>query len=328
MSSVLLAGLGEVGIRAARQLVETPGIERLLVATRDERRAGEICASLGGTARQVAWQPGDDLPVGVDAVVSALPAELDARAVDSALRAAVPAAIAADTSAGLEAVRALDGAAVDAGVVVAAGCGLAPGLSCVLARHAADLFDSVDEIRIARCGIAGDASERAVREELRPIPDMVRAGNRRRGPRLGELVWFPEPLGARDCQIVTAGGVLLEQAFEGLDRLTWSLAESQQRRLGLRRGDPDDGWGAIRVEVFGRREGEAVSVVYGVVDRTALAAGVVLAATASRLAGLGGALRRAAGVHSLAALVEPVEFLADLATRGVRAAVFEGAPAI
>jgi hypothetical protein len=33
-------------------------------------------------------------------------------------------------------------------------------------------------------------------------------------------------------------------------------------------------------------------------------------------------------VHSLAAIVDPIEFLSDLAARGVRAAAFEGAPAI
>jgi hypothetical protein len=328
VSTVLLAGLGEVGVRAARQLVETQGIDRLLVAGRDPRRSQEVCASLGDRARAIEWHPGDDLPPGVDAVAACVPDRLEEAVVDAALRAAVPVAITTDTSDALEVVLALDQAARDAGVVVAAGCGLAPGLACVLARHAADLFDSVEEIRVARCGIAGPASERAVREELRPLPDRVRGGHRRRGPRLCELVWFPEPLSARDCQFVTGGGVLLERAFGGVERLSWSLAEPQQRRFGLRRGDPDEGWGAVRVEVFGRRDGSIEPVVYGVVDRTALAAGVVLAAATARLVGPGRALRQESGVHSLAALVDPVEFLADIATRGVRAAVFEGAPAI
>jgi len=69
-------------------------------------------------------------------------------------------------------------------------------------------------------------------------------------------------------------------------------------------------------------------MVYGVIDRTAIAAGTVLAVAAARLAGIapGLAARKgpSAGAHGLAALVEPVPFLAELARRGVKAAVFEG----
>ena len=66
------------------------------------------------------------------------------------------------------------------------------------------------------------------------------------------------------------------------------------------------------------------SVVYTV----AIAAGTVLAVTAARLAGIAPGLAArsgpVAGVHGLAALVEPVPFLSELARRGVKAAVFEG----
>ena len=47
---------------------------------------------------------------------------------------------------------------IASGVTVAIGCGLAPGLTDVLAGHAAALFESVDEIRVARTGWAGPAS--------------------------------------------------------------------------------------------------------------------------------------------------------------------------
>jgi hypothetical protein len=69
-------------------------------------------------------------------------------------------------------------------------------------------------------------------------------------------------------------------------------------------------------------------MVYGVIDRTAVAAGTVLAVAAVRLAGIAPGLDArdgpTSGVHGLAALVEPVPFLAELARRGVKAAVFEG----
>jgi len=44
--SVLLAGLGAVGTRAARQLVDTPGVERLLVADLDDRRAEAVASAI------------------------------------------------------------------------------------------------------------------------------------------------------------------------------------------------------------------------------------------------------------------------------------------
>jgi hypothetical protein len=69
-------------------------------------------------------------------------------------------------------------------------------------------------------------------------------------------------------------------------------------------------------------------MVYGVIDRTAIAGGTVLALTAARVAGAAPGLAARSGpvvgVHGLAALVEPVPFLAELARRGVKAAVFEG----
>jgi hypothetical protein len=50
-----------------------------------------------------------------------------------------------------------------------------------------------------------------------------------------------------------------------------------------------------------------------------------VAAVAAVFAGRGEAVRSGAG--GLAELVEPVPFLAELARRGVRAAVFDGIPA-
>jgi hypothetical protein len=57
----------------------------------------------------------------------------------------------------------------------------------------------------------------------------------------------------------------------------------------------------------------------------AFAAGAVLTVSALWLAGLGAGSVSATGAHGLAALVDPVPFLGELARRGVKAAVFEGA---
>jgi hypothetical protein len=94
-----------------------------------------------------------------------------------------------------------------------------------------------------------------------------------------------------------------------------------------RRRDPDGEWGAVWVEVRGRRGRSEEILVYGAVDRMAFASGAVLGVAAVWLAGLGAAPVANAGAHGLAALVDPIPFLGDLARRGVKAAVFEGASA-
>ena len=95
-------------------------------------------------------------------------------------------------------------------------------------------------------------------------------------------------------------------------------------RFRHRFGDEGE-WGAARVEVWGMRDdGTADCVVYGVVERTAVASGTVLAVAAARLLGALEPAIREPGVHGLASLATPVSLLAELAQRGVRAAAFEG----
>jgi hypothetical protein len=93
----------------------------------------------------------------------------------------------------------------------------------------------------------------------------------------------------------------------------------------LRRPHPEGDIGGVWVEVRGRRGTAHEVQVLGAVDRPALAAGAVAAvaalwAVSGRLAGGG-----AGGLAQL--LVDAGPFLGELARRGVKAAVFEGAGA-
>jgi hypothetical protein len=328
--AVLLDGVGAVGVGAARQLVDTPGLDRLLITGRGSSRARELAAALGDRAEAVELHPDDPLPGGVNAVAAALPAALVTPRAKRALTAGVPFVSTVDDAGAIDAILELDQPAQRAGVLLAPGCGLAPGLADVLARHAAAALDTVDEIHVARAGTAGPASGAAVRRSRHEPVIEWRDGawDEERHPN-PELVWFPDPIGARECAPVTVGVALLARAFPGVRRVTVRLAEPLNRRFTWpgRRG-LDEGWGSTRVEVWGWRGRTRESMVYGVVDRTAIAAGTVLAVTAARLAGIAPGLAArngpAAGAHGLAALVEPVPFLAELARRGVKAAVFEG----
>ena len=134
-----------------------------------------------------------------------------------------------------------------------------------------------------------------------------------------ELVWFPEPVGGRDCyRAGLCDALLLVPAFAGVQRVTARVAATRRDRVTapwpmLRPPHPEGEVGAVRVEVRGRRgEGREV-VVLGGIDRPAVAAGAV--AAVSVLWAIGGGLR-GPGAGGLASLLpEPGPFLAELARR-------------
>jgi len=325
MTTALVVGVGAVGTRAARQLIDTDGVDRLLLADRHDSHLAEIADALGPDAQAIDFAPGDPIPHDVDVVVTALPGGVDHDVVAAAIAAGVPVASSEDEHEAIDQLRALAPNARSAGVTVAIGCGLAPGLADVLVAHASSMFEKVDEIRVARTGWAGPASVDTVRHERRVLVHTWHDGSWREEHPHGEsLVWFPEPIGARDCRLVTGGTGLLVDANASVPRISVQLGEPPRRARFRRRFGDDGEWGAARVDVFGRRSGTLDCAVYRVVERTAVAAGTVLAVVASRLAGVLEGPTTQPGVHGLAVLVEPIPFLRELAHRGVRAAVFEG----
>ena len=327
MTVALVVGVGAVGSRAARQLVDTSAIDRVLVADRDAEQAKRVADALGSDAQAIEHEPGDPIPSEVAVVVTALPSGIDHAVVSRAIASGVPVASGDDQHDALEQLRALDLNARSADTTIAVGCGLAPGLVDVLARHAAAMFEEIDEIRIARTGWAGHACVAAVRHERRALVHTWHDGGWREERTHGDtLVWFPEPIGARDCRTVTSGTALIVDAFPGVPRVGLQLGEPPKRSWPRRQFGDEGEWGAARVEVWGRRGGVNDCVVYGIVERTAVAAGAVLAVVAARLAGAITPTLKQPGVRGLAGLVDPVPFLGELAQRGVRAAVFEGVP--
>jgi len=331
LSTVLLVGAGAVGARAARQLTDTPGIDRVLVVERRAAQADLVVAAMGARAEVSEWNADSPLPEGVSVVACALPAGCEQPVASRALEAGVPFASAGDDEHDLVGLHSLSETARRSGVAIIAGCGLAPGLADVLARHAADAFDAVDEIGVARAGMSGDAciatAARALRSSAAELRDGVYEESRRRGGH--ELVWFPEPIGSRECERVATGVHLLSAAVPDASRITVRLArdDTGARQRFMRRRDPEGSWGAIRVEVWGRRGTAREPIVYGVIERTAIATGTVLGVTTAALAGvLPGLLAPSAGVFGLGAVAQPRAFLSELSRRGVKAAIFEGVP--
>jgi hypothetical protein len=326
VTTALVVGVGEVGVRAARQLVDTPGIDHVLVADRDRRRASRLAESLGKRASLVDV-PEQRLPDGVDVVATALPRGVDEPLALAAIEAGVPFASSDEDVDAVATLHGLDAAARARDVTIATGCGLAPGLSDVLARHAADSFDRVHEIRVARTGWGGPACQSTARRARREPALEWHDGQWREDQPSGEqLVWFPEPIGGRDCCAVATGVRELVAAFPDAERVSFALGEPPKRSFMRRRFGDEGDWGAARVEVWGRSDHGRDCVVYGVIERTGVASGTVLAVTAARLAGAIDEKVVSPGVQGIAGLVEPVPFLRELSQRGVRVAVFEGVP--
>jgi hypothetical protein len=124
--------------------------------------------------------------------------------------------------------------------------------------------------------------------------------------------------------------LLLVPAFPDARRVTARLGANRRDRLTswlpmLRPPHPEGGPGAVRVEVRGTQGAAREVRVLGAVDRPAVGAGAVAAVAAWWSVERRFVRPGAAGLAVL--LADTVPFLAELARRGVRAAVFEGASA-
>lgn len=323
----VVVGAGAVGARAARQLQSTDGLTALVVLDLVKARADAAAAAIGAPAAAGDWSP--EALEGADVVVLASPGP-HRPAAEAALGRGAHVVSVSDSMRDVRALLELDAEARERALVVAVGAGFGPGLSCVLARHAASGLDTVDEVHVARHGTGGPACARQHHHELAADALDWRDGGwqRRPGGSGRELCWFPDPVGGLDCY---RGGLpdalLLVPAFPGVRRVTARVAASRRDRLTshlpmLRRPHPEGAVGALRVEVRGRRGGATDVRVLGAIDRPAVAAGAVAAVTAAWAADDRLARSGAAGVGEL--VDEAVPFLHDLARRGVRAAVFEG----
>ena len=268
-------------------------------------------------------------PLDAEVVVLAGPGRTHADEAAAFLRAGHHVVSTSDDIDDVRSLLSLDHEARERGLHLVVGAGFAPGLTCVLAAHGAQRFDRVEEVHVAKVGTGGPACARQHHRAIgRGALDWREGGWLQRPGGSGrELCWFPDPVGAQDCyRAALPDAMLLVPAFPGVRRVTARVAGTRRDRLTARLPmlwptHPEGGPGAVRTELRGRRGNARDVVVFGAMDRPAVAAGAVAAVAA--LWAAEGRLRRT-GAGGLAELVEPVPFLAELARRGVRAAIFEG----
>lgn len=329
---IAVIGLGALGARAARQLVSTPQVTTLVLSDPDAAKVAAVAEVLGPTATVVPWDPDAPVPAAVadcEATLLAGPADTQAEQVRALVALRRPVVSTADALGAVEAIFAMASDAEAAGVPVVVGAAFSPGLSGVLARHAAAWFDSVDEVHVAWLGTGGPAcahqhhrafAGRAIEWRDGTWVDKPSGSGR-------ELCFFPDPVGGADCYRGALPEPLVLQAmFPQAGRITARMAGTRRDRLFarlpmLRPPHPEGAVGALRVELRGRRGGATHTVILGAMDRPAVA-GAAVAAVATAWAAQGRASR--SGVGGVATHFTALEFLEELARRGIRAAVFEG----
>lgn len=203
---LIVGGYGTVGRRIAADLAhDYPG--RLVVAGRSLERGAELALALGHGVR--AGRTDVDDPVSVDASldgVGVVVSCIDQRE-PHLLRAAIAHGLAyTDITPHLMQRRPTEGmrvAAADAGARIVLGAGLAPGISSMLARLAADRVGVVESVTSSVLLSVGDgfgpASRAYIIEEI-ALPYTVVIGGRRQEARAfagASLVPFPMPIGPR-----------------------------------------------------------------------------------------------------------------------------------
>ena len=333
--NAVLVGAGAVGARAARQLVALGDLDRLIVVEPDSGRRQAVAESFGPIAStapdlSAALEAAGDGPTKTAVILTSPPGDHPGLA-SIALAAGAVVISTADSVDDVSGLLALDATARERGLTVVVGTGFSPGLSCVLAAFAARSFEQVDEVHVAKVGSGGPAchSQRV-------------AASRAKGPEWADarwvdqtssgrqLCWFPDPIGGVDCyRGALAEPLLIAPAFPGVTRVTARVGAGRFDRVfarlpELRRVQRESELGALRVEVRGSQGVARATRVIGAIDRPAVAAGAVTA-LAARWA-VDGRLS-STGAAGLAQMVDPGPFLASLADRGVKVAVFEGAAA-
>lgn len=219
--------------------------------------------------------------------------------------------------------------ASERGVRLVVGAGMAPGLGCLLARHAARRFERVDEIHVAKFGTGGPACARQHHRALGRVGLDVRHQGwvRRPGGSGRELCWFPSPVDSADCyRAELADSLILQRAFPKARRIHSRMAATRRDRLTARlpmlRSPHAEGLlGAIRVEVRGLRESGFDTVVLGTSRRPSAAAASVASLTVRALhcGRLG-----PPGAFGLAERLDTVWALQLLRDDGIKVFTFEG----
>ena len=331
---VAIVGVGATGTHALRSLLDsTSGVVHVHDTNPD---AVERAVALGRSrgTRVVGHRAATDVVGEANVLVLATPSGGHGVVAAEAVRHGASVVSLSDSLEDVRDLFELDGNAIAAGTSIVVGAGMAPGLTCVLARHAADCLDEVVEIAVAKAGTGGPACARQHHRAMKQTAWDWQDGMwfERRGGSGRDLVWFPPPIGARDSyKAGLPSPLLLQRTFPNANRISARVTATRRDRMTsrlpmLRSPHADGGPGAVRVEVRGRVGGRFETVVYAVAADPSRGAGVMASVVASALSTgsllHNGAMKR--GSFGLSELDDPRALLRDCRGFGLQVMTFDG----
>lgn len=199
MRVIVLGGCGAMGSEATRDLARTSDFEEIVIADADLAKAYSLAEELGGgRVRAGRVDVSDEAALteklgGFDVVANATTYHFGL----IATRAAIAARVNYLDLGGLfntPKQLLMDDAAREAGVTICLGCGATPGVTNLMARHAANQMDRVDEVHIAFASFRSIAPSPGL---LDTVLDEFSAGSRRFFWQDGEFVETPAFSGAK-----------------------------------------------------------------------------------------------------------------------------------
>jgi NAD(P)-dependent dehydrogenase (short-subunit alcohol dehydrogenase family) len=358
MRILVLGAAGRTGRRTAAELARHEEVTDLIVAGLDYEPLHRFASLFGERVRpaRVDAEDADDVSAAcsqAEVVINcAGPAHLtEIPAAKGAIEAGVPYVSLCDDYFAAGEVAALDERARSTGALVIPGCGLAPGITTMLAGLARDELDEIDEVELSLAPSFGDLPTDAHATHLvhalsSPVP--VVSENEERIADSGgspHLVYFPEPVGW--VETVTCAhadmhnlrspelrgltvrlGLTERAAMDALRALSsgpFSSFRAARRALAVAQALPPRGpqWSAARLDVVGSSAGRTSTVSLGVVDHLINLATAPLTLAAIEL---GSGRVKGSGVKSADEVFDPGEFLAALGDRGISVARLEAAP--
>ena len=224
--------------------------------------------------------------------------------------------------------------AESAGVPLVVGAAMSPGLSGLLVRSILSTLDTCSEIHVALHGTAGPACARGYHDSLSGWSSVWWDGRMRSAPAGSgrELLWFPEPIGPKDCYLASiASPVLLHRSLPDVNRVSVRRSARRRDRFTarlpmLREPHAEGGPGALRVELRGiDRDGRRATIVRGVADQV----GTATAAVASVFAEAAARGELPAGL-TLASdpISQQLGLLQRVVAKGIRVQEYTGTPAL
>lgn len=279
-SSIAVVGLGVVGGRVARQLASSG--HRVVVFDRQQDRARRI-AEVPNIEHFV--DPGSLDPTITPVVVLAT-GDTQRPWAEILVQAGHHVVTTSDDLDDIRELLALDDMARRNSRTLIVGAAASPGLTGLLVAELATRVDVVDEIHVAFHGTGGPACARQHHLALAGEAWGWHDGEwiRRPGGSGRDLLWFPEPIGGKDCyRAALADPILLHDIYPDALRISARMSANRRDRFTSRLPmlsppHPEGGLGGVRVEVRGSRHGERRTEVAGVAERTGTISAAVAAA--------------------------------------------------